>query len=341
VRAVVTGATGLIGNAIATQLVAAGHPVRALVRSVSRARGMIDEQVELVRGDVTDPASLREAMVGADVVFHAARLPNQWVRDPSLFDRVNREGTEHVLAAAFDSSVSRVVYTSTVEMFGADPDGVVREDVDADPERKLDAYERSKQAAARVATEFAQRGLEVVLLCPGGMYGPGPTRTALNGFVLALLNEQVPLVPPGGCSIAYAPAVAAAHLVAAEHAIPGERYLVADGYVTMGELAAAVTRTAELNKVPRNAPAGLFKVISYGGAVLGRVTRIEPPIPPGVLRFLLWQGRIDASKAKRELGYQPVALDEGLAATVAFWRERGVAGQQLRWRPPPSHLPIA
>src|SRR4051812_36718980 len=146
----VTGATGLIGNAIAKKLVVAGTRVRALVRDVDRARPLLPAEVDLRKGDVTDVSSLREAVRDARHVFHAAGMPEQWQRDAAVFDRVNREGTVNVLEAALAAGVERVVYTSTMDVFAAERGGTLVE-TNLDPDPKPTAYERSKQAADRDA----------------------------------------------------------------------------------------------------------------------------------------------------------------------------------------------
>ena len=96
----VTGATGLIGNGLAKRLVSEGHRVRALVRDVERAGGLLPPEVERVRGDITEPTTLEPACRDVDVLFHAAGMPEQWQRDERVFDRVNRQGTANVPEAA-------------------------------------------------------------------------------------------------------------------------------------------------------------------------------------------------------------------------------------------------
>ena len=91
-RVLLTGGTGLVGSSIAQALVAAGRSVRAVVRSRERGQRVLPAAVELVEGDVTDPASLHRAVDGCAVVYHAAGLPEQWLPDPSIFQRVNVQG---------------------------------------------------------------------------------------------------------------------------------------------------------------------------------------------------------------------------------------------------------
>src|SRR4051794_31154018 len=141
-----TGATGTVGNAIARALVARGRAVRALVRDPARARACLPAEIELVRGDVTDAASVRAAVDGCDTVYHASGLPEQWLPDDATFQRVNVDGTRHLVDAALAARVRSFVYTSTIDVFAMRP-GIEFDESQIDAARKATAYERSKQDA--------------------------------------------------------------------------------------------------------------------------------------------------------------------------------------------------
>ena len=317
----VTGATGLIGNAIARRLAARGDTVRALVRDPEKAAKLLPPEVKLVRGDVTAPDSLPAAVQGVDHVFHAAGMPEQWQPDESIFDRVNRQGTVNVLKASLDAKVKRVIYTSTMDVFAA-PRGGTLVETNIDTEPKPTAYERSKQAAEREAEAFRLQGLDLVYVNPGAVYGPSPVHVGLNSVFIKLLHRQMPMLPPGGMSVAYVDGVTDVHLAAAERGVSGERYLVADEHVGHTELARATLQAAGRPlRVPPVAPTLLLKVLASGMAPLARVFGFTPLIAPGQLSFLLWDARVDASKARRELGFQPTPLAEGVARTIAFLRQ--------------------
>jgi dihydroflavonol-4-reductase len=323
----VTGATGLIGNALARRLVARGDTVRALVRDLEKAARVLPPEVKLVRGDVTAPDSLPAAVQGVDQVFHAAGMPEQWQRDDSIFDRVNRQGTVNVLKASLDAKVKRVIYTSTMDVFAAPRGGtLVEANIDSAP--KPTAYERSKQAAEREAELLRQQGLDLVYVNPAAVYGPSPVHVGLNSFFIRLLNRQMPMLPPGGVSVAYVDGVTDVHLAAAERGLSGERYLVADEHANHAELARAALQAAGRPlRVPPVAPAPVLKVLAAGLAPLARVFGFTPLIAPGQLSFLLWNAHVDASKAQRELGFRPTPLAEGVARTVAFLRQEKLVPQ--------------
>jgi dihydroflavonol-4-reductase len=326
-RAVVTGATGLVGHAVARALLDGGHSVRALVRDVARGAPLLPPGCEPVVGDVTaGAAALARALDGADVLFHAAGIPESWQRDESIFDRVNLGGTRNALDAALAAGVRRVVYTSTMDVFGAPRGGTLVEGP-LDPEAKRTAYERSKHAAQRVADEAAARGLDVVSVNPAAVYGPAPVVTGLNAFVARLLARRIPLLPPGGLAVVAADGLARAQVAAAERGRAGERYLVSDGYVSNRDLARAVAAAAGLPRVPRTAPEALLVPAARALARLARALRFRPLVAPGELAFVLWEARVDASKARRELGFSPTPLDEGVRRTVEWLR-------RARARPP-------
>jgi nucleoside-diphosphate-sugar epimerase len=322
-KALVTGATGLIGNRIAAQLVAAGHAVRVLARDPERAAKVLPTGVEIVRGDITEPEGLARAAAGTEWVFHTAGMPEQWQPDPGIFDRVNRQGTRNVLEAALAAGTRRVMYTSTMDVFALDAGGRLTEAL-IDPNPKHTAYERSKQAAEREAEALRARGLEVVYLNPAAVYGPSPVHVSLNSFLLQVLQRKAPLLPPGGVSVAYVESVARAHLVAAERGRSGERYLLADEHVSMRDLATAMLREAGMDRVPPTAPALLLKALAVASEPLARAFNFTPLVARGPLAFILWNARVDSTKARRELDYSPMPLAEGLRRTLDSFRQQGL-----------------
>ena len=321
-RVLVTGATGLIGNALARELLARGHAVRALVRDPERARQHLPGEVALVRGDVTAADTLPDAVRDIDWVFHAAGLPEQWQRDESIFDRVNRQGTAHLLDAALDAKVARFIHTSTMDVFAAPAGGtLVESNIDREP--KHTAYERSKQAAEQEAELRRARGLDLVYVNPAAVYGPSPVHVGLNSFFIQLVGGKMPMVPPGGMSVVYVDGCTAAHIAAAERGVSGERYLVADRHVSCAELAAEIARQAGVG-VPRRGPVWLVRAIAATSAPLARAFGFRPLVAPGQLTFLLWDARVDASKARSELGFEPTALELGVERTLSALRDQGL-----------------
>jgi dihydroflavonol-4-reductase len=321
-RALVTGATGKVGNAVAAALAERGDEVRALVRDPARTTAVLPAGVEAVRGDVTDPASLDAAAAGCELVFNAMGLPEQWFADDGIFDRVNAVGAESVVRAAARAGARRVVHTSTIDVFHAERGARFDESRVADYPKGT-AYERSKQRAEELVLAAAERdGVEVVIANPAAVYGPGPEGSASieRDLLEPVVNGRraaAPALPPGGFGLAFNAGVASGHLLIAERGKPGERYILCDAHATLHELAATAVQIAGRGKVPPTLPTAVAKAMAAVGEPVARLTGKPPLMPKGQLHFFLWNAAPDSSKAQRELGWQPTPLDQGLRETLA------------------------
>jgi dihydroflavonol-4-reductase len=315
-KVLVTGATGKVGHAIASALVERGDEVRVLVRDPDRARDVLPIGVEAVRGDVTDPGSLRRAMAARELVFNAMGLPEQWVRDEGIFERVNAIGSGELARAARDAGVPRFVHTSTHDVFHAE-EGEPFDETRLADYPKGTAYERSKQHAEELV--LAERdGMEVVIVNPSAVYGPGPSASVSfdKGMFEPLIKKRLPALPPGGSGLVFSPGVAAGHLLAAERGKDGERYILADTYSGFRELAETVVRVAGRGRVPPAMPVPVARAFAGVGEGISRVIRRPPMLARGQLTYFLWQARPDSSKAQRELGWSPTPLEDGVRRTL-------------------------
>ena len=323
----VTGATGNVGNAIARALVEQSRPVRALVRDPGRARDLLPAAVELARGDVTDPGSVAAAMADVGTVYHAAGLPEQWLPDPDTFTRVNVGGTRTLVEASRDAGVARFVYTSTIDVFAWRP-GEPFDEAVLDPAPKHTHYERSKQAADRLVQEAVDGGFPAVFLHPSAVYGTSPTTSpGVNDLLCRLVKGEIPMLLPGTMPLVFADGVARGHL-AAEQAAPGSRYILSESVWSLpalaSEMSAAVRAVLGVDvKLPSVLPELVARGVSWLTETLSLVTRRPPLLPAGQLEFLLSGATPVAERARRELGWRPTPLAEGLRTTVRWLVERG------------------
>jgi nucleoside-diphosphate-sugar epimerase len=320
-----TGGTGLVGSSVARELVRKGRGVRALVRSLERGRESLPSACELFQGDVTDIESVRAAMEGCSSVYHVAALPEQWLPDPSAFERVNVGGTRNMIEAALGRRVEKFIYTSTIDVFAAPPGGQYDEST-LDPNPKGTHYQRSKQEADRAVAAALERGLPAVFLHPSGVYGPAPARSPMiNDAIVRLVRGKTPLLPPGGMPVVLCDDVASGHLLAEERAPVGGRYILSESYLSLAEFARAVCEEAGTgSRVPSVMPAWLASAVAALGEAVAAITRRPPLVPRGQLHFLLLQARPVARKAREELGWQPTPFREGLRRTLAYLLPRGL-----------------
>jgi dihydroflavonol-4-reductase len=322
-RALVTGATGLVGHAIVSALLERGRQVRALVRTIDRGRQRLPTSCELTVGDVTDRASVERAVEGCNVVYHAAGLPEQWLRDARTFDRVNVGGTRNMIEASLLAKVERFVYTSTIDVFAAKSGTSFDESV-IDPEPKGTAYERSKQAADREVAGALERGLPAVFLHPAAVYGPGPASSpGINDFIERLRDGRVPALLPGGLPVVFSRDVGAGHVLAGTKGAVGERFILSDRYISLADLARRVVDELGMVRLPLSIPLWAARITANVDEAVAKVTGRPPLVPKGQLYFLQWGARPRSDKARRELGLQFLPFEDGLTRTLDWLgRER-------------------
>lgn len=313
-----TGATGFVGGELARQLRAAGHDVVALARDPGRAGALEARGVRLVRGDLDDTAALDELCRDVDGLFHVAGWYRLGQRDPSPGDRVNVHGTRNVLAAASRNGVPRTVYTSTLAVNSDTEEQVVDESYRFTGEH-LSHYDRTKAEAHDIALTFAGEGLDVVIVQPGLVYGPGDT--AQTGDLIAqVARGGRPLVPRGGgVCWAHVADVAAGHLLALEKGRTGESYMLAGPRATLAEGLGKVAEIAG-TKGPIVLPTRMVSMTATLTGVLGRWL----PVPPGYAEETVRAGLAtyygSPAKAERELDWHARPLEDGLRETVAALR---------------------
>ncbi len=322
-RFMVTGATGKVGNAVARRLVERGDEVVALVRDPAAAGKALPAEVKLVQGDVTEPQTIQPAVEGVDGVFNCMGIYEQWLSDPGTFERVNAEGARNVVAEAHRAGVVRVVHTSTFDVFHASTGGTMTEEQPADYPKGT-AYERSKQHAEELVLAEAGDGIEVVIVNPAGVYGPGPwAESGLDSAIRDAVRRRLPAVPPGGMTLGYVDDVAQGHLAAFERGLPEERYILGDGFASMREIVAAAVEEAGRGWVPPTLPVSLARGMAAAGEGVSRLIRRPPLLGRGQLHFLLWGAKVDNSKARDQLGVEFTPWKEGIRRTVRWMAEVG------------------
>jgi dihydroflavonol-4-reductase len=323
----VTGATGFIGSSLCRALVDAGYRVRALHRASSRLDALEGLPVEHVLGDVLDPLSLLQALRGVEAVLHTAAQMGAW-RDADAARRSHVEGTRHVVAAALQAGVRRMVHTSSVAALGVSrprPDGtwpLIDETHSWNYQPARWPYGYAKHLAEREVQLGVSRGLEAVIVNPALVVGPGDVYRR-SGALLALVahSRWLPSVP-AGLNVVHADDVAAGHLAAMEHGRPGEQYILGGENLTVDRLLAT---TAEV--LGRRPPRVMIPAwaLRAAAAPLGLVRRALPlPIAPELLHLAGSYLYYDTHKAQTELGLTaPKPYRQAVEDALAWYRGHG------------------
>lgn len=309
----VTGVTGRLGGAIARYLLAAGHDVVGLVRRQSVARA--PEGVTVRIGDVRDEGACASCFGGAEVVFNAMGIPEQWRADAGAFEAVNAAGTATVVDTCRRNGVRRLVHVSTIDVFEPRQGRSFCEDDVALAPRKS-PYQRSKQRAEAIVLDSAANGaLEVVVTNLAGLLGGDVRPPSLeNDLLIPLLSGRLPFLPPGGLNLIAADSAAAGIVLAANRGTSGSRYILSDGYLTVRQMAALVLETAGRSRVPRSLPPWVARALARAAEARSRRTRQPPLLSSGQLDLLLWGAVADATRARTALGWAPRPLRDTVSS---------------------------
>lgn len=322
----VTGASGFVGSAVARQLAAQGHEVRALVRHGGDRRNLQGLALSLVEGDLGDPDSLRRAVAGCEWLFHVAADYRLWVPDPSAMLRVNVAGTETLLQRAGDAGVKRIIYTSSVAALGLNQDrSPADEETPVRLENMIGHYKRSKFLAEQAVRKLvATQGLPVVIVNPAAPLGPRDVKPTPTGrIVLDTLRGKMPAYVDTGLNVVHVDDAARGHLLAFEKGEPGERYILGGENMTLKAILDAVCACAGLAppriRLPR-APLYPVAWLAEGWAKLSGTT---PPVTVDSLRMAGKFMHFSSAKARQALGYQPRPARQAIEDAVAWFRDNG------------------
>ena len=316
----VTGGTGFIGGEVVRQLRARGEEVACLVRTPEKGKTVADLGCELVAGDLGDAAALRSGMEGCDAVVHAAAMYEVGIpakQHPQMWE-ANVAGTERVMNAALAAKVPKIVYVSTVGIFGNTHKQVVDETYEHPGKEFTSYYEQTKLEAHKIVDRMiAEQDLPAVVVQPGGVYGPGDTSQVAD-LLEQFFAGRLPLMPfPDlGICLTHVEDIAAGILLALDKGRLGETYVISGPATTMREAIETVA-AASGRKAPKRAlPVPLMKAMIPIGPLVGKLMGQPPNLrelissADGVTFWASYE------KAQRELGYSPRGLQEGLLQTL-------------------------
>lgn len=320
-RALVTGAAGLIGAHIVRALLDRGDDVRALVRATSRRDSLAGLSVQFVTADLLHPdAALDAACADCDLVFHAAvpfvygRAARQDLKDTTV------AGTEAILQSSARMGVRRIVVTSSSVVFGynhrrAPIDETAPLAADANEPR----YVAAKLAQHRRALELGERlGLAVIAACPTMTLGPTSSRLGpSNGLIVGYLADPFACTFPGGCNLVAARDVALGHLLVADYGVAGDSYLLGSENLTWRQIHTEIAALSGVSP-PRlelnHTLAFLASTADEVRAAISGGTPASTREQAGMVGRYYWYSHAKAAA----LGYRPAPAREVLIETISW-----------------------
>ena len=327
-KALVTGATGFIGGAVARALVRAGTDVRVLVRPNSDLRNLRGMQVEQVHGDLRDRDSLRQALNGCRQLYHVAAHYTLWAKDPTVFYDTNVTGTRVLLEAARDVGTERIVYTSTIGAIGLPPNGGVgTEQTPVSLSQMAGHYKRSKYLAEQEVLTLARAGLPVVIVNPSAPVGAGDIKPTPTGqMIVDFMKGRMWAYIETGMNLIDVDDVAIGHLRAMERGRIGERYILGHQNLTLREIFTILSRVTGIPAPRLKLPWQAILPLAYANRWFADyISRQAPRIPLEGVRMAKYHMHYDCSKAVRELDLPQTSAEVALKKAVTWFGENGYA----------------
>ncbi|HEY9616428.1 MAG TPA: NAD-dependent epimerase/dehydratase family protein [Microcoleaceae cyanobacterium] len=319
-KALVTGANGFTGSHVVQALNQRGDQAVGFVRQSSNLSRLADCQVQLVYGDITDRAALKTAMADVDVVFHTAAYVELGIVNATEMERVNVDGTRAVLEVAQAVNLPKLVYCSTIGIFGDTQGHVIDETFQRQQQNFSSAYDRTKYEAQQLVDQYAAAGHFAVSVMPSGIFGTDDPHfvPVLKQFLKGGLKFWA-----GGAritGIVHVDDLVTAMLLALEKGQSGDYYIISAGDLSTQEMFEVLSREAGV-PVPAEAPEALVRLVGNLLDPIGRLFSWQPPLSRERVHYVYDRCvRVDGSKARRELGWNPRSPEATLKELVQSLR---------------------
>jgi len=322
-KALVTGATGFVGGAVARALVHRGIEVRVIARAGADLQNLQGLTVERVEGDLRDQNSLRHALTGCRQLYHIAAHYALWAKNPSIFYDVNVTGTKTLLEAARDVGTERIVYCSTIGAIGIPPEGGLgTEETPVVFEQMAGHYKRSKYLAEQEVLKLARAGLPVVIVNPSAPVGIGDVKPTPTGQVIVdFMKGRMPAYIETGMNIVDVDDVAIGHVLAMEKGRIGERYILGSANLMLREVFEILSRLTGINAPSIKLPRLAILPLAYLNLWMANITGHPPRIPLEGVKMAKYKMHYDCSKAIRELGIPQTPPEVALEKAVRWFRD--------------------
>ncbi len=304
-KALVTGANGFTGSHLVQALERRGDQVIGLVRHSSNVERLAKNNLKLVYGDITNQDALEQAMTGVETVFHVAAYVDLGIVNAAEMFRVNVEGTRSILETAHAVGIKKLIYCSTIGIYGDSQGKIVNETYQRQQKDFSSAYDSSKYQAQKLVDQYAQSGLPVVSLMPSGIFGVDDPHF---GPILKLFLANKLKLWVGGdrlTGIVHVDDLVEAMLLAEEKAPPGEHYIISAGELPTQEMFALLSQKTGI-PLPKEVPQPLARLAGNLLDPLGKWFKFNPPLSKERLHYVYDRCvRVDSSKAQQELAWQP------------------------------------
>ncbi|MCK4630568.1 MAG: NAD-dependent epimerase/dehydratase family protein [Bacteroidales bacterium] len=321
----ITGATGFIGSNLTKRLIEEGNTVHALIRNPAKSKKINFENVIFKNGDLLNSDSLYQGMKGCEEVYHLAAFARPWAKQRDTYYKINVQGTLNVLLAAIKAGVRKVVITSTAGVLGPSEKDLVTENSGSNS-LPFTGYEKSKIIMEEKVWQLTKKKIQVVIVLPSRLYGPGEL-TVSNSVtkLIKLYNKGLwRLIPGDGKSIGnyvFITDVLDGLILAMKKGRSGERYIIGGQNLTYNEFFETLGKVIGKSRFMIKIPLKIIMFISGIQLYLAELTGKPPVITPVWVKKYCHSWAISSNKAKNELGYQITPIHEGINKTMEWLKD--------------------
>ena len=320
-KAFVTGGSGFIGQRVVQKLRERGYEVSALARSPESTAVLQALGCTVIPGDITDTASMREGMAGSDIVFHIAAWYKLGNVDWMKAEAINVGGTRKVLRLAHELGIPKIIYTSTIAVFG-DTKGQLVDETYFKGGPFLTEYDRTKWLAHyKVAIPLIEKGAPITIVLPGAVYGPGDTSNVVELMRQFYRGLSVLTGPEMTLTYAHVTDIAEGHLLAAEKGKPGESYILAGPAIPLGEMIDFWGHITGKSTPLLRIPARFVKPFAPLVGALSKALSLPDVYSEDSVNILGATYIARSDKARAELGWQTRPLQTGMLETFEWIKE--------------------
>jgi nucleoside-diphosphate-sugar epimerase len=315
----ITGGTGFIGKKLIEKLWGK-ESLHLLVRPQSNRCNLKKEGIRFFPGDITDEHSVVEGMQGCEKVYHLAAYAKNFSFDKEAYYKINILGAIHVFESALKNNVRKVVFTSSCVSLGPSQNKVVTEKDWKERNHFYTEYEKSKYLAEVQALKFVEKGLDLVIVNPTRVYGPGELSEAnsVSKIVERYIKGRFPIILNQGKEIgnyAFVEDVASGLILAMEKGKAGERYILGSENVSLKNFFALIDEILQAKHKQINISPKIAKFFGWLEEKKAYLLKKYPSITPDWVDTFLQNWAFSSEKAEKELGYKYHSLKEGLRIT--------------------------
>ncbi len=318
----ITGATGFIGCKLSIALAQKGYIVHALYRNDTKITDLKHPNIKLFKGDLFDKENLSKAMHCCDGLIHTAAFAKIWSKNKDDFYKTNVEGTKNIIETAIKAGIKRCIFTSSAGVLGPSFSSQITE---KSSNRKFifSDYEQSKKMADQLIMNTKNQNFDAIIIYPTRVYGPGllSESNGVTRMIQKYINGKWHFIPGDGHAIGnyvFIDDLVQGYILAYLYGKPGEKYILSGTNISYNQFFNLLKKISGLNYTLIKIPQIISLLVASSIMMKTKITNTPPMITPTHVRKFAYNWETSCEKAKKDIGYQPESIEQGLNRTISW-----------------------